>query len=488
MYYPVKTIEITHSFNRSNNNNNNNNLDHELMTYSNLSKTLIVLFISLTMSACDESGINNNSSPNSNLNVTVQNSLPFQFSQQFGSNHVLETKITVNQVEIRSADSKKFTVLSDELQSFNLFELHNGNLEQLADANIAPDLYDQMRIKISKAVLTFDNEQSFDLTIPEDVKDGFTIDLASNYKLEEGNTGKLSVNFNVAESFKTDGETGTFVLNPTAGVIDKNNTGELTGQILNANVSDDQEQSVNGVRIWLSENGNVLTGTDTDDVHTFMLNGLQTGTYTLQATKPGFKTATIEDISIKSGDTVNRQITLSKSQNEDNNQLQNSDIRINEVGTTVEFQGASKWIEFKNTGNSTVDLSNMPVCIFGIYPDTGSLTVLAGNSDHTIDPGGFLVVAWDELGETEGEVGLYESDTGSFGNSDKILEYMQYGAAGSQARDGVADQAGIWTNDEFIPTVANDESYSYFEEPSASSAVEQWWPGIPTPGAENTEE
>jgi len=456
-----------------------------------LSSIKIIMVISLLMIACDNNSVTN--APNSSLEISVANSLPYQFSQRFGSNHVAETEVTINQIAIRSVIDQKFIVLTKEPQSFNLFELTNGNVEEITKIDIAPGLFDQLRIQISKAVLTFDNGQSFELTIPENAKKGFVMDISPNFEIESGNTGKLSVNFNVAESFVTDGESGTFVLNPKANVVDKKTSGLLTGQILNGNVTGDQEQPLDGVRIWLTENGRIVTGTNTNEVNTFTLNGLKNGAYTLQASKPGFDTAKIENLSIVPGKEINREIILTKSENAVNNQNQNMNIRINEVGTTVDFEGSSKWVEFYNFGDTEIDLSQYWLCFEPNYSRIGSLAVLAGNENRIIQPGEFLVVEWTTLGTTEGEVGLYREGANSstdfnfFGDSGNIIDYMQYGADGN-GRDDVADQAGIWIEGEFIPTVAMDESYSFFEEEAATSRVQNWWPGIPTPGEANREE
>jgi len=164
------------------------------------------------------------------------------------------------------------------------------------------------------------------------------------------------------------------------------------------------------------------------------------------------------------------------------------DVRINEVGTTVDVNGETKWIEFKNVSNSEVDLSNYPVCIEPSYPTIGSFTVLAGNDDHTIPPDGFLVVAWDQLGTSEGELGLYQEGTSGFsgfGNAENIIDYMQYGADGS-GRDDVADQAGIWIEDDFAPAVEMEQTFSFFED-SNDDPVDNWKAGSPTPGEPNEE-
>ncbi len=161
------------------------------------------------------------------------------------------------------------------------------------------------------------------------------------------------------------------------------------------------------------------------------------------------------------------------------------DVRINEIGTTVEFEGATKWIEFHNFGNSTIDMNELFVCIEPLYTQIGFLNVLAGNQNRTIPPGGFLVVQWNSLGETEGELGLYRAGTTDFANPGNIIDYMQYGRDGT-GRDDVADNAGIWTEGTFVETVEMSQTYSFFEL-NADDPVDNWKPGEPTPGAENEE-
>lgn len=158
-------------------------------------------------------------------------------------------------------------------------------------------------------------------------------------------------------------------------------------------------------------------------------------------------------------------------------------VIINEIGTTVDFNSSSKWIELKNTGSSMVDVSGLFFCIEPSYPSVGTRTILDGNSDYTIPPGGFLVVSWTSLGTNEGELGLYRENTPNFGDPSNILDYIQYGADGN-GRDDVAASAGIWTENEFVTTVENGQSYSFFpDEPG--DQVDKWLPGSPTPGEEN---
>jgi len=160
-------------------------------------------------------------------------------------------------------------------------------------------------------------------------------------------------------------------------------------------------------------------------------------------------------------------------------------IRINEIGTTVDFEGTTTWVELKNTGSSTVDVSNLIFCSQFNYPPVGSQPILFGNSDYTIPPDGFLVVEASTISNGNDEMGLYEAGTGDFGNSNNIIDYVMYNGV-TTGRDGVADEAGIWIDGEFVPSVESTQTFSFFED-GTDNPVDNWKAGSPTPGEANEE-
>ncbi len=159
-------------------------------------------------------------------------------------------------------------------------------------------------------------------------------------------------------------------------------------------------------------------------------------------------------------------------------------IRINEVGSNgVDFEGASKWVELYNAGDTPEDVSSLIFCDFPQYPVISSLTVLAG--DVTIPAGGYLVVSWATLdadNDGDAEVGLYAAGTGDFGDESLILDYMQYGT-GDHARDGTAEDAGLWTDGEFVPAPGVGLSLQYID--NGTPGAGNWVAAEPTPNADN---
>jgi len=127
--------------------------------------------------------------------------------------------------------------------------------------------------------------------------------------------------------------------------------------------------------------------------------------------------------------------------------------------------GNKDLIEIYNNGDVTVDLAEYWLCLGpGNYSKIGDITPDSGNI--ALEAGEFLVLPF-ALPDTEAGIGLYSNN--QFTNAEAIVDFVQYGAAGS-ARENVAVAAGIWTAGDFVPTVAiSTASIEYDGEGDASS-------------------
>lgn len=134
-------------------------------------------------------------------------------------------------------------------------------------------------------------------------------------------------------------------------------------------------------------------------------------------------------------------------------------VILNEVG----YLG--NYLELYNNGNTAVDVSDYFLCLGpGTYRRVGDLEV---EGELEIQPGAFLNIAY-EMPNAIGGVGLYANNTG-FGDPANILDFVQWGAAGSP-RENVAADAGIWTAGEYVEVVGNSEySIAYDGEGSSAS-------------------
>jgi len=121
-------------------------------------------------------------------------------------------------------------------------------------------------------------------------------------------------------------------------------------------------------------------------------------------------------------------------------------------------------IEIYNNGDLTVDLSSYWLCLGpGQYQQLGGADIVSG--DVNLVSGEFLVVRY-ALPDDQGGLGLYSND--QFTNSESIMDFVQWGAAGA-ARENVAVGAGIWTDGDFVPVVGQSASIEYDGEGDASS-------------------
>jgi hypothetical protein len=120
----------------------------------------------------------------------------------------------------------------------------------------------------------------------------------------------------------------------------------------------------------------------------------------------------------------------------------NSQIRIVNVNPETEA------VTIKNYGSASdpMDISSFRLCNWPSYDQLGGMTILNGSLDLAV--GASVTVTSDvALGTSDGELGLYNSS--SFGSSDAMEDYMQWGSAG-HFRESVAVAAGVWTAGTFV--------------------------------------
>ncbi|GEM_PF-2052265 len=123
------------------------------------------------------------------------------------------------------------------------------------------------------------------------------------------------------------------------------------------------------------------------------------------------------------------------------------ELRESIVFNEVQY-GERDLVELYNNGDLPVDLSNYWLCLGpGTYQQIGGLEPVSGSIQ--LEPGAFLVLPYS-MPDDQAGLGLYSVN--QFANPEAIMDFVQYGAAGS-AREEVAVTAGIWTAGDFVPTV-----------------------------------
>ncbi len=137
-------------------------------------------------------------------------------------------------------------------------------------------------------------------------------------------------------------------------------------------------------------------------------------------------------------------------------------MRRSIVFNEVQF-GNLDQVELYNNGDVTIDLSDYWLCLGpGRYAQIGNLTPVSGTIE--LASGEFLVLPFD-MDDADG-LGLYSTNT--FASAEAILDFVQWGEAGSP-RENVAAEAGIWTAGDFVPSVGPSASIEYDGEGDAAS-------------------
>lgn len=114
-------------------------------------------------------------------------------------------------------------------------------------------------------------------------------------------------------------------------------------------------------------------------------------------------------------------------------------------------------VELRNQTSDTLDISQWFLCSRLIYWRLADLSVEQGCLED-LAPGASVVLSGLELDDTSADLALYISN--QFANPLAILDFLQYGTTGTP-RESLAIAAGIWTEGDSIPGVAQGSSIEY---------------------------
>jgi hypothetical protein len=119
-------------------------------------------------------------------------------------------------------------------------------------------------------------------------------------------------------------------------------------------------------------------------------------------------------------------------------------VLINEVNPQ------KKWIELYNPSKPVVNLNNYYLANGATTQSLANMTIL--NGSMTLDSAQYVVLNWTGIGQTDGELALFNGNP----TTAEMKDYVQYGSA-NHARVGVAVTAQVWDNaNNFLPTISVD--------------------------------
>lgn len=115
-----------------------------------------------------------------------------------------------------------------------------------------------------------------------------------------------------------------------------------------------------------------------------------------------------------------------------------------------ELNPQKKWIELYNPSKQVVNLNNYYLANGATTQTLANMTVL--NGSLTLDSAKYVVINWNEIEETDGELALFKGNP----TIGEMKDYLQYGSA-NHTRASAALMAQVWDNaNYFLPTITAD--------------------------------
>lgn len=154
-----------------------------------------------------------------NKGVVEEGYLRIQLTDKPGDLNITSANVTIAEVQVHIASAGNnstagwYTIVSEE-QIFDLIALRNVT-DVLGEKNLSVGKYTQIRLAVTKAVVTINGTDVFNLTVPSD-----KIKLTKGFWIYANETTVLTLDFDVNESVHMTGS-GKFMLKPTIKVIEE---------------------------------------------------------------------------------------------------------------------------------------------------------------------------------------------------------------------------------------------------------------------------
>lgn len=192
-----------------------------------------------------------------------------------------------------------FIVLMEEEVQVNLLELTNGVTKNLADIDVPVGTYDLIRVYVEGINVVLKDGTTYDLKVPSGSQSGIKIFIKPGLNVSGGLTSDLLLDFDVSRSFVAKGGTQNitgFNFKPVIKASNMSTAGTLAGI-----VTELQEETLLGVEgaqiaVFVADTLNTTTFSDVDG--SYMLMGLDAGSYTVEVEKEGYIMQTADNVQI----------------------------------------------------------------------------------------------------------------------------------------------------------------------------------------------
>ncbi|MCE7055361.1 DUF4382 domain-containing protein [Algoriphagus sp. AGSA1] len=182
----------------------------------------------------------------------------------------------------------------DNSQALNLLELTGGNSELLGTEDLPAGEIDQLRLILGEDNYVIQNGERFELKTPSAQQSGLKIKI--NEYIEGGMSYDLVIDFDVARSIVTAGNSGNIILKPVLRAYMEKAAAGISGQVLPLDAQPVQVTISNGenqYNTYVDENGN------------YVINGMDDGTYSVTfSPNDQYLPTVIEGVQVTNGEIV----------------------------------------------------------------------------------------------------------------------------------------------------------------------------------------
>lgn len=224
-----------------------------------------------------------------------------------------EVNISVARVEVNNTENEEegWTVISEPNETYNILELVNGNFEVLADAELEPGTYKQIRLILNDENTVVIEGETFNLFVPSGEQTGVKLNIDA--EIQEGIVYTLLLDFDANRSVVKRGVANEYNLKPVIRATNEAISGNISGSVLPIEAR---------AAIFAIQESDTLSTTFADTTSgEFSLVGLESGSYTVSVEPRDevFESTALEDINVTVGETTNvGEIEVSEPEDENN--------------------------------------------------------------------------------------------------------------------------------------------------------------------------
>jgi hypothetical protein len=262
-----------------------------------MKKTLILIVSALSIVLLSFTGCQKTGEATGHLSILVTDA-PFPLDM------IDEATVTITKVELRQegeTEEYPFITIWEGSEEFNLLELRNGVMEELAEVEVPAGSYNLLRIYVDKAGIVVANKATYSLKVPSGSQTGIKMFVAPSLQVSGGLTEEVLLDFNLEKSFVLKGNLKSpegikgFNFKPVIRAVNNTIAGTIYGI-----VSDADELPIEGATVTIVLDG-VETMAQTDEAGNYAFPGIPAGTYALTTEVEGFETLNVEDVVVVEG-------------------------------------------------------------------------------------------------------------------------------------------------------------------------------------------